>query len=220
MKKINVRIMAEIAICAAIGFVLDIFQGGIFRGVWFNGGGIGISMVPVFIIAYRRGLIPGVLCGLILSLINMLGGIYVINSGSLDGWRGSAFGVFMQVGLDYVITYPLVGLAGCFTRLYKKSNTKGMKITWVLIGSLFGGLLKFISHLLSGGLFWLNSGNKFMGVVDSGWLYSFVYNISYMLPSIILSTIIMVLIARFYPILLNPDKQNITEETKEEEGSK
>lgn len=218
MKKIDVRTVAEIAIFAAIGFVLDIFQGGIFKGIWFNGGGIGISMVPVFIIAYRRGLIPGVLCGLILSLINMLGGIYVINSGSLEGWRGSSFGVFCQVALDYVITYPLVGLAGCFAGLYKRSETKGFKIMWVIIGTFIGGMLKFISHLLSGGLFWLNSGNKFMGVMDSGWLYSFVYNISYMLPSIILSIIIMVLIARFYPILLNPNDKINKEEKENKDG--
>jgi hypothetical protein len=51
--KFSIRVLAEIAIFAAIAYVLDLFQGIWFQGVWPNGGSIGIAMVPIFVIAYR-----------------------------------------------------------------------------------------------------------------------------------------------------------------------
>ena len=75
----STKVLAEIAIFAALGLVLDALSSGIFRGVWANGGSICIAMVAVFIISYRRGLISGLLCGFILSIVQMIPGIYVIN---------------------------------------------------------------------------------------------------------------------------------------------
>ena len=82
---INVRVLAEIAIFAALAFVLDVLQSGYSRGLFANGGSIGIAMVPIFVISYRRGLVPGIICGFIVSLVQMLGGIYAINSANYEG---------------------------------------------------------------------------------------------------------------------------------------
>ncbi len=202
-KKFSTRVLAEIAIFAAIGFALDVLQGGIFKGVWPNGGSVGFAMVPVFVIAYRRGLIPGLLCGLILSLVQMLGGIYVLPAASFDNKFMQAMGPFFQVMLDYVLAYFVVGFAGAFSGLYKKSENMKLKLVWISIGVIVGGLLKYACHVASG-YFWLDPKINFWGVNGGTMLYSFIYNL-YAVFNIFVCLPIMILIARFYPKFLNPD---------------
>lgn len=210
-KKISVRVLAEIAIFAALGFALDALQGGIFKGVFVNGGSIGIAMVAVFIIAYRRGLIAGLACGLVLSLVQMLGGVYVISGATYDGAM-KVIAPFIQILLDYVLGYTVVGIAGAFSGRYKKSDNFKQKMVWIIVGTVIAGLAKYACHVLSGGLFWLDPSIEFMGVNGGSWLYSFVYNGAYCIPNIIICTAVMILIAKIYPAFLD-----IKEEEKVEE---
>ena len=188
-KDFNLKVMTEIAIFAAIGFALDFLQGGIWKAAFISGGSIGIAMVPIFVISYRHGLFPGIICGFVLSLLQMLGGIYIINSGSIAGslevigitGKGivkffEVFGPFIQVMLDYVLAYTLVGFSGIFYKKYINSNKKG-KYIYVTLGCILGGGLKYISHVLSGLFFWPS---EIFGI--SGFAYSFVYNGLYCIP--------------------------------------
>ena len=202
-EKFSTRVLAEIAIFAAIGFALDALQSGIFKGVWPNGGSIGFAMVPVFVIAYRRGLLPGLLCGLVLSLIQMLGGIYILPAATFNNKFMQAMGPFFQVMLDYVLAYFVVGFAGAFAGLYKKSESMKMKLVWITAGVVVGGLLKYACHVASG-YFWLDEKITFWGVNGGTMIYSFIYNL-YAVFNIAICLPIMILIARFYPKFLNPD---------------
>ena len=76
--KLSVRVAAEIAIFAALAFAFDAIQGGIFKGVFASGGSIGFGMLPILVIAYRRGLLPGIICGFIVSII------YLMNKDTID----------------------------------------------------------------------------------------------------------------------------------------
>ena len=202
MKKriFSTKVLAEVAIFAALAFALDALQGGIFKGIFINGGSIGFAMIPIFIISYRRGLLPGILCGFILSLIQMLGGIYIIQGKTLDGAFMQAAGPFIQVMLDYVLAYTVVGFAGVFMSFYQKSNSFKSKLIWITLGCLLGGLLKYASHTLAGLWFWPG---EMWGV--GGAAYSFLYNGLYCIPNIIISILIMVIIAKAYPGFLSPD---------------
>ena len=199
-QKLTVKVMAEIGIFAALGFALDALQGGIFKGVFPNGGSIGVAMIPIFIIAYRRGLVPGLICGLILSLIQMLSGIYVIYCASFDNDFLRVCGPLIQVMLDYVLAYTVVGFAGAFSKKYQQSAEFKGKLTFILIGTIIGGSLKFLCHFLAGGFFWPG---EMWGV--TGWGYSAIYNGLYCLPNIVICTGLMVLLAKFYPQFLSPD---------------
>lgn len=217
MKKFNVRVLAEIAIFAAIGFVLDVLQGGIWKGAFPNGGSIGFAMIPVFIICYRRGLIPGLLCGLILSIVQMLQGVYAINGAEYSSWKSTA-GPAIQIILDYLLAYTVVGFAGCFAGLYKKAEGN-KKYVWIIVGVIVGGLLKYASHVISGGLFWITSASstvseaKFLGIANDSWGYSFLYNGFYCIPNIIISAVIMVVVAKFYPQFIDVQEPAAIEDT-------
>ena len=201
-KKISVRMLVEIAIFAALAVALDMLEGGIFRGIFINGGSIGIAMVPVFIIAYRRGLLAGILTGLIVSLLQMLGGIYVISGATYEGAM-KFLAPFFQVMLDYVLGFTLVGVAGAFAHNYHNATTSKNKILWIIVGTVVGGLLKYTSHVLAGGLFWLDpTGDPFLGVSNGSWWFSFVYNGAACIPSIILSTAVIILIYKIHPQFL------------------
>lgn len=219
-EKFSTRVLAEVAIFAALAFALDALQGGIWRGVFASGGSIGLAMVPIFVISYRRGLLPGILCGFILSIVQMLGGVYVINAASYENAFLRAMGPFLQILLDYVLAYTVVGFAGAFAGGYSNGKTRGAKIGWIVLGTVLGGLLKYACHVVAGGVFWLNQGATFMNVADASWGYSFLYNGAYCIPNIVICTAVMVLVARFYPQFLTPNlkalqNENIEKEEKE-----
>ena len=211
-QKFTTKVLAEVAIFAALAFALDALQGGMWRGVFVNGGSIGLAMLPILVISYRRGLVPGLLCGLIVSLVQMLGGIYVINASNYEGAM-KVLGPFFQIGLDYVLAYTVVGFAGAFHFLFEKEEDIKSKIIWIIVGTVVAGLLKYMCHVLAGGFFWLGDGSDaFMGVNNATWAYSFVYNGAYSIPNIILCTGIMVLIAKLYPQFLKVNDTLITKE--------
>ena len=126
MKNSVLRTMTEVATFAALGFVLDMLAGAIWDPVFINGGSIGIALVCVFLISYRRGFVAGLATGLIMGLLDIADGFYSIAS---TPWRA-----FLQVALDYWIAYPLASLAGLFAPLFKKAESTNMKLTWLAVG--------------------------------------------------------------------------------------
>lgn len=196
MKKKSTKVIVEIAIFAALAFALDALQGGIWKSVFHNGGSIGLAMLPILIICYRRGLGAGIACGLIVSCIQTLGGVYVIQGQNFENPFLRVCGPFLQVALDYLLAYTVVGFAGVFMKKYQKTK----KISFIIAGSVLGGLLKYLCHFLSGVIFWPGE----MWGVKGAW-YSLLYNGLYCIPNIILCTILLVIFALKYNKLIMPE---------------
>lgn len=180
----TVLIIAEIAILAAFAIVLD-YLAQITTGSFFPfGGSIGIQMIPVVLISFRRGVLSGIATGLIIGLIQFTYGGWYIN--------------FFQFLLDYPLPYTLVGLAG--SALYL--NKKQINNTALILGTVLGGLLKYFSHYLSGVIYWkVNTGYEVFGYKfdDNTFNYntwSLFYNATYTIPSTILSLIGIVIILK------------------------
>lgn len=192
MKKsvLNTRGIAEIAIFAAIAFILDFIQEKVFDFIPFfaNGGSIGFASIPVILIGLRRGVIAGTLCGLITSLCQMLGGITTVNAQDFAWYL-----VFLQILLDYVLTYTVVGLfAGIFYHLLDKNKTIKYNLLMVSFASIISGLAKFLCHFLAGCIFW-----QAFSIFDtpvSAPVYSLVYNGLYSFPNIIIALICLVIL--------------------------
>lgn len=183
MNNEKVRIMAEIAIMSALGIVLDLTSAFIGRFIWAAGGSIGIQMLPVFIIAYRRGLKEGLLTGLIIGSIQVImPNAYLLNP--------------IQILLDYPIAYGLVGLSGVFTKRIKDNISYGKLKLYILLGVSIGGLLRFMSHTISGVIYFsgLSINNLSLNEILVALWGSLIYNGSYMIPSILLCVLVMVLI--------------------------
>ena len=200
--KLKTKPIVEIAIIGALAFALDIFQGGITRGLFPNGGSIGIAMLPILIITFRRGTKAGLLSGLILSFLQLLGGLYL----SANTWYMMLF----QLCLDYILAYPLVAFAGVFYKSFQQANTQKQKITFLIIGTLLGGLLKLLCHFLAGVIFWSSSCPE--GYLGGPIVFSLVYNGSYMLPNILINGLILCILGAKFHKLFTPEDGGIVNE--------
>lgn len=181
-KKFDLKIMAEISCFAACGWVLDYFQGIISDLIPFfpQGGSIGIAMIVVFIMAYKRGFVAGMLTGFIMGILDLMDGFYAIS----DSW----YKIFLQILLDYVLSYTVVGVAGLFRSLIMKNKDNNKKaLLYLSLGCLLGSFFKFMCHFLSGVIF-------FPSKIENKYLFSLTYNGLFMLPCFILTTIVLSII--------------------------
>ncbi|MCI5939882.1 energy-coupled thiamine transporter ThiT [bacterium] len=208
-----VMTMVEVGVMAALGFVLDELSGIMFKGVFVNGGSIGIAMVCVLVMAFRRGFVPALATGVVMGLLDLATGPYIIPG---DAWRA-----FVQVFLDYVAAYPMVAFAAIFRKAFLNAEEKQKKVLFLCLGSILGGLLKLFAHFLSGILFWADpSGFAFSWNWMNPYLYCFLYNALYVLPCLVLSLgFLLVLFWRIPSLLKEPNRlyEKKAAETKKEE---
>ena len=194
----TVRTICEIGIIAALGFVFDELQGILFKGIFVNGGSIGFAMVAVLVMAYRRGWLPALITGLLMGLLDIATSAYILHP--------------LQLLLDYILPYAVVGFAGLLRPLFVKSKGKAEKILWLISGAVIGGLLKFLSHYLAGIIYWANPEYFAWNLNEMNpYLYCFIYNIAFIGPSIILCAGLLVVMYLTAPQLLM-EKQIIQDE--------
>ena len=68
----------------------------------------------------------------------------------------------------------------------------------VLIGTLIGGIARFLVHFVVGATIWAEyMPEQFLGIaMDSPWFYSLLYNLVYMIPNILITVVIFLLLAK------------------------
>lgn len=190
MRNKRVLLMVEIAIFAALGFVLDFIA---FRMP--QGGSVSLVMIPIVLMAFRRGVGAGVITGLLVGLLQIVTGFISV--------APLSFGfVVMQVILDYLLAYGVVGLAGMMRGRYLeavRARKTGKVIAMVALGVLIGSFLRYVIHVITGILFFgmFAEGNVFV--------YSAVYNATYMIPVAIVAAIVCSLLFITAPRLTHPD---------------
>ena len=186
--KEKIILCVEVAIFAAIGFVLDLLAS-LYSGYLFPfGGSLSLALIPIVVLSFRRGPLAGFLCGLLVGALDLIDGVPPFT----DTW----YNYFLMIMLDYLLAYPLAGLCGLFKPLIKKMDFKLV----VTIASFFGGMAKFIVHFLSGVILW----PEFPGQpILERCIYSLSYNGSYMIPTIIVCTCLMFLLSFKFKNLFN-----------------
>ncbi|HFI0150781.1 TPA: energy-coupled thiamine transporter ThiT [Streptococcus suis] len=177
MSKAKLTFLTEIAIFSAIALVFDKVP--LFTMP--QGGSVSLVMLPILLLALRHGLGVGILTGGIVGTIQLFYGGYFLN-------------VF-QVFLDYALSYAGIGLAGLLAPALSKQ--KNLKYATLIIGlaSFLGGSIRLVATFLSGIIFYADYAPAGTPV----WLYSFTYNISYILPSTIIACILLILLYKARP---------------------
>ncbi|MFC1803216.1 energy-coupled thiamine transporter ThiT [Thermoproteota archaeon] len=161
-RNFDTRILAEMAIAIALATVLSYIK--IFSLPF--GGSVTLgSMVPILLIAFRSNVKVGVVTGIIYGFVQMF----------LDGWFYSPVGMF----LDYPLAFGVLGLAG----LFKKQP---------LVGVVVSLASRFVSHYISGIVFFGYNAPEGM----SPMVYSAVYNGVFMLPEMVISLILIYLLVK------------------------
>lgn len=170
----STRRMVECAILIAIGTVLSLFD---FKGPWALGGGITVcSMLPLVMIAHRHGTKWGIGSALVYSLLQMMLGISNVQYAP-DAM--TAIGIIL---FDYVIAFTVIGFSACFNRVIKDRR-------WSIVaGIVFTFFLRFVCHFISGVWIWEAMWPNALSWAPVVWSVS--YNGSYMLPEIILTSIV------------------------------
>ena len=191
MKNKKIMAMAEVGVFAAIGFALDLLAN-LYSGFFPFGGSVSLALIPIVILSFRRGPVLGVVCGLIVGLLDLTDGFYTVS----DTWYNS----ILQIGMDYIFTYMLVGVVGVFKPLIKKIKPSIL----VMIATFTAGILKYLCHFLSGILYWPEFPNQ---PINERIVYSLVYNGGYMIPTILITTMIMFLISLKYKKLFLIEKE-------------
>ncbi len=180
MQNSKTRILVEGAMMMALATILAEIK-------FFDlpqGGSITLEMVPLVIMGYRNGLKWGCFTALVHGLLQMILGFNnVLYCPTL----------LTQIGcilLDYVLAFGCLGLAPLFAGLVKENKYVGYGL-----GAAIVGFLRFVCSFLSGLLIWDSYAPEGVPV----WIYSLGYNGSYMLPDTIIVVILVVLLYKIQP---------------------
>lgn len=163
------RILAEAGLSIAMAYVLGRFM--IFKLPF--GGSVSLDMLPILVLALRRGALPGILTGALYGVLN-----WTIDPVAVVHWA--------QFLLDYTVAYGLVGLAGLGSKAWRRAGSSPLTgLTVAGAFALAGMFARFGAHFVSGIVF-------FSAYAPAGQpvaLYSLIYNATYMGPSAILCLI-------------------------------
>ncbi len=136
-----------------------------------------LSMLPIVVYSIKRGVGYGFAASFLFSLVQFIQGI----TDGLFGWGLTPGMLVACILIDYIFAFTVLGVAGIFRR-------KGIA-GWIA-GTVLAVFGRFVCHLLSGVVIWHSFGELWNGFsTNNEWLYSFLYNGSYMLPEMIFTTI-------------------------------
>lgn len=145
---------------------------------WLQGGSVTLaSMVPIICVGILFGTKWGLCSSLAYALIQMMFGFYPPPTQTFLNFA-------LVILLDYVFAFGVLGLSGA---VYKAS---GKKFFSVALSAFTVTLLRYICHILSGILIWGVYAEEGQTVLA----YSLVYNGTYMIPEIVISTVVAGLI--------------------------
>ena len=169
-------VLVKCALLAALAVALNFVK----FAPWPNGGSItAAAMAPIVLAGLMFGPGWGALTGFTFSLLQML----------LDGISAppveTVLWYILVILLDYVIACTVLGLAGIIAKPFLKP-VKG-----AVVGTLAVTAVRYLCHIASGILIW----GVYAPEGTPVWLYSLLYNGSYMVPEMIITTIVVGLLA-------------------------
>lgn len=184
MKRTNTRAMVECALMIAVGTVMAQIK--IFT-MPYGGSVTLVSMLPFIVVSFRHGVKWGLFTGFVNAVLQMLTNFYLPPAGTFTA-------VAAMILLDYLLAFMCLGLACVFAKPFKNRRFGAA------VGTLAVCFMRFLCSFLSGALLWGSYQSYYEWATGlSVWEYSFIYNISYMLPEMLLTAAAAVLVAGLAP---------------------
>ena len=174
MRNDRVRVLIEISLCVALSAVLNLPGLRIRLPINIAGGTVSLNMLPIFVLALRRGVAAGVVAGALYGVVDVLVDPFVVHP--------------IQFLLDYPVAYGMAGLAGIGALVWRTNVARAdfARAELVIVPFLvIGAAGRLAAHWVSGIIFF--GANAPAG--QPVWLYSLAYNASYLLPSLAASAI-------------------------------
>ena len=175
MKNKTLRTLTEGAVMVALALALSYIKIPIGVGFGGWGGSVDLVMIPLIVFALRGGLGWGLGAGLVFGTLKFFfaGGVAV-------NWQSML--------LDYSVAYMFVG----FAALAKPSRFA------LPLGALIGGFARFLVHFVSGiTIYAIVVPTEIMGLTTgSAFIYSVLYNGTYMLPNTVLAIVLCALLRK------------------------
>ena len=182
----GVRASAESGVALALAAVLS-WLAQAFPLRMPQGGSFGLEMLPILFIAIRRGVLPGLVAGLLFGLLQ------------LTGVAGTPYIYHpLQALLDYPLAFGALGLAG----LVPVGSMQGARnLPRLIVAVALGTGARLVFHFLSGLIFFA----EYAPAWEAPWLYSITYNLLYLLPSAIVTAICLWPLLRAYDVAFPSD---------------
>jgi len=135
-----------------------------------QGGSVTLDPLPIFYVALWLGATRGIAAGVLAGLLQLIIHPIVVHP--------------IQMLLDYPLAMAAPAIAGFFRR---PGATGGIRTLPAVAGVLAGSAAKFCCHLVSGVVFF----GMYAPAGQNVWLYSAIYNGSYVVPQAILSMLLL-----------------------------
>jgi len=163
------KILAEMVVAIALSTVLSFVK----FSIWPQGGSVTAgSMVPMLWFSLRRGAKLGIISGIVYGMVQFFVEPYFFHPA--------------QVLLDYPIAFGALGLAGLF---------QTHEVSGVAAG--IGG--RFLAHFVSGVVFFATYAPEIylgLNIGANAFTYSAIYNGTYLVPELVISSVLMVVLTK------------------------
>lgn len=144
------------------------------------GGSVSIGILPLLLIAARRGFKTGALCGFCFGFLLLTNGATILHP--------------IQFLLDYPLAYAMIGFAGLF-----KWNT-GLKAA---TATTVANLIRLQFHVVAGAVFFSKAKENFSEALA----FSYAYNCGHLIPETIICAAIVWFIASKHQNLCSQQEQ-------------
>ncbi len=136
------------------------------------------SMIPIILLAMVRGPAVGITVGVLHGVLKLLLGGYVVAP--------------VQALLDYPLAFGVLGLAGFLWLPSLRQKITGLSRHVLPFAAVFVAIgMRFVCHYLAGIWFF----GEFAPEGQAIWLYSLIYNSSYLIPEFIISGLLAWMLA-------------------------
>ena len=126
-----------------------------------QGGSVSLEMLPILFVAVRRGVVPGMACGAVYGVVQLLlPGAFIYHP--------------LQVALDYPLAFAAVGVAGAITVPNRRLTVHNLGTLGAAVA--LGSAARLFFHFLSGLLYFATYAPKW----ESPWLYALTYNLLFL----------------------------------------